>query len=986
MDQRDTGRAARTRRWRIEARPADENAGGKRFRVSRSPWAAYLASVIVLAASACKNQSPRVDGGKPDARPVRVGWAGCARVRTGPLCELERDRTLTLWIAQSDWQRRPWAVATDKGPVAPRLETGIDGGTRLTIRVPAGAHVVQLRAQDEPPRWSLAVADETAPAADAGAGQEEIARLIALGRTGKYADALVGLTRFRETAAPADRGPADAAIGRMALGLGDVDRAEPAFRASIAAAKVEQRVSDVVRDGEALLWAYVVRQQRYADARRLLAETTPYAEQYPEGQVWLDGEAGLLAADTADVRTALDRYHAAQVGARRLGLSRLEQSAADEVARVLTHVGRADEAAAIQKALPPPADPCARATRALNLSDSLMALAAQRSSTAPGQNAEVTAALAAAQAATDACPDADRRLLALINAAAWAIEVGDDQRAASLVQRLRETPPPQDLLRSCWRADVIGRWLLHQGQPAAALATFEAELPAARGRGLLDETFRAQVGAGRALLALGRRRAAVSRLQTARHLLVEMLRGIPIGEGRGSFLGGHDVVVRTLVQALVDGGAAAQAMEVARWSRSVELAHAARVDRLANLSPVAHRRWDAALERYQHIRRDIEREAGEDWKLPRAALARSRTEREARAQQARTALDDAYRLLTEGTDETPDGRAERALASELAAPGSGELFLAFFPGVDGWFALAATARGATARAVPSDAFASTAAAARALAPFGDELSRARRLRLFPYGAADRVSWQAVPWNGRPLLASFEVEYGLDVGSRAVRSGASVGGHAGATALVVSNPTGDLPAAALEAQAVTGALEGWNVVRLDGLAATRDAMLAALPGARLLHYAGHARAGATGPLSSALVLNGEGRIELGDLLAAPAVPELVILSACEAAGVETRQPSLMGLAQAFVAAGAAAALAPTRPVGDADARAFTAAFYEALGRTLDPRPDTAPDQAVARMRTALRTAATALRSRGSGAVRREDEFTGGSWDSFRLLVP
>ena len=109
-------------------------------------------------------------------------------------------------------------------------------------------------------------------------------------------------------------------------------------------------------------------------------------------------------------------------------------------------------------------------------------------------------------------------------------------------------------------------------------------------------------------------------------------------------------------------------------------------------------------------------------------------------------------------------------------------------------------------------------------------------------------------------------------------------------------------------------------------------------------------------------------------------ELVILSACEAAGTEARQPSLMGLAQAFVAAGAAAALAPTQPVRDADARAFTAAFYQALESTLGPRPAASSDQAVARMRAALRQAVAALLAPpGAGSA-------GRSWESFRLLVP
>jgi len=169
------------------------------------------------------------------------------------------------------------------------------------------------------------------------------------------------------------------------------------------------------------------------------------------------------------------------------------------------------------------------------------------------------------------------------------------------------------------------------------------------------------------------------------------------------------------------------------------------------------------------------------------------------------------------------------------------------------------------------------------------------------------------------------------------------------------------------------------------------VLAALPSARLLHYAGHARPGFTGPLSSALVLSGEGRIELGDLLAVPSVPELVILSACEAAGGETRQPSLMGLAQAFVAAGAAAALAPTQPVGDADARAFIAAFYQALESLGDAGAGRWPDHPAARMRAALRQAATSLLSRRTAPLAAtagapSGQSTSGSWDSFRLLVP
>jgi CHAT domain-containing protein len=42
--------------------------------------------------------------------------------------------------------------------------------------------------------------------------------------------------------------------------------------------------------------------------------------------------------------------------------------------------------------------------------------------------------------------------------------------------------------------------------------------------------------------------------------------------------------------------------------------------------------------------------------------------------------------------------------------------------------------------------------------------------------------------------------------------------------------------------------------------------------------------------------------------------------------------MVGLAQAFLVAGAHSVVAPTRDVGDGDARAFVAKLYEAIGRS------------------------------------------------------
>jgi CHAT domain-containing protein len=140
----------------------------------------------------------------------------------------------------------------------------------------------------------------------------------------------------------------------------------------------------------------------------------------------------------------------------------------------------------------------------------------------------------------------------------------------------------------------------------------------------------------------------------------------------------------------------------------------------------------------------------------------------------------------------------------------------------------------------------------------------------------------------------------------------------------------LHAATSEADAVARALAGWTVVRLDGGAATRDAFLAALPAARILHYAGHSEPSVTSSTSGALLLAGRARVDLGDLLGAAQTPEVVILSACQAAGNAftegEAEGSMIGLAQAFIASGTRAVIAPTRAVADEDARTFMAAFY------------------------------------------------------------
>jgi len=872
-----------------------------------------VAIVVVLATlaveSCARKRVPRPGTLVTSGATSIVEWAGCFAEATGPRCRLALNRTLTIWTSRRDGGRLIFAV--DGRPFGHRDAEAMQDGWQVTLEVPAGARQLTVTAPDGGPLL-------LAMALEAASGPSSLDRLVTAGKEGDL-DATARLRELAAHAEPSRRGPAEAGLGRVMLARGRMNEAEPSLRAALVADRAEGRLSDEMRDGAALIWGLVVLQQRFADARAVLASMATARDRFPEGSAWYHHSEGLLDAETGDLRGALASYRAVTRVAERLALTILANDTAEDLAQLYVVLGRSAEATTILARLPSKADPCAQASLMINRAEAL-----EEDATREGREdeAHVEAVLAEERRATRACPEPHRRLLALVDAARYALAIDDAPTADALAGELRADDAAKDALAQAWRADVLGRWSLARGQAADALTSFDEQAAIAKAAGLRDERFRAEVGAGEALLALSRRAAGIERLAGAQTLLERALDGIPLTEGRGGFLSSHDEAARHLVDALVDGGAAAQAMDVARFTRAMEMARAARLDRLQRLSGDQRRAWDQALERYAGIRRAIEGEAASDWTLPASALARARADREIRAEHAREALDSAYRLLV------PLPSSSRP----TAAPGAGQAQVIFFRAARSWIAFARTGGGVRAHRFPEAALRSSSGASAILEQMSPELARARAVVILALGLADQLDWHAVTWRGQPLAAHARVEYSLDLPRVAVAraDGAAVDRRA----LVVTNPTGDLAATAGEGDFVARALDGWLVERLAGHAATRDELLARLPAVGLFHYAGHATAGAEGGTSSALVLADGQRLELGDLLALPRVPDVVVLSACRAGAGgglgEGAATSMVGLAQAFLAAGARFVVAPIRDVGDAEARAFVVSFYAALG--------------------------------------------------------
>lgn len=144
------------------------------------------------------------------------------------------------------------------------------------------------------------------------------------------------------------------------------------------------------------------------------------------------------------------------------------------------------------------------------------------------------------------------------------------------------------------------------------------------------------------------------------------------------------------------------------------------------------------------------------------------------------------------------------------------------------------------------------------------------------------------------------------------------------ALVIGNPLGDRPYMEDEARAVA---ERFGATPLLRDAATKQAVLANLERASLIHLATHAFFDPENPLDSGIVLAGEEILTAREILQHRLQTDLLVLSSCESGQVGfLGGEELAGLSQAFLQAGVRSLLVSLWQVDDEATAAFIQAFY------------------------------------------------------------
>lgn len=925
----------------------------------RLPWLSICLIPWLVAglAGGCGQEAP--------APPPEVLYAGCGEAEVSPqggwTCLLDSDpqraegRIVRLWV---DVPAAETPELRLDGEPLPEPGVEVRGGLRFEIPFPPtetkprseGGSVLELRAADGTWRWRLAVAERQAPPPVL-----EIA-----GKHWVAGDTTAAFQALEEAAATASPAELCQILRRLAEQRTFMEPATGAIRDFERAAEQCRTAGHL--QGEAdhrlALVSFLVRKRRFGDADRGLTTTRPAAGAPAEVTYLHAFYRGQLATEAGDFRSAGNALRSAVEVAEKVGLESQRWQALEQLGLLLQTLGQTHRASEIFRRLvgePGDRRPCVRA-RLLNNQAWTLLLAREAGEPAVEDPIPLLEEADRIYSPEGECNWPEKRRNGAINLALAQIQDDRPAEARRALAAARGPEGSETLLMRLWRLDLEARLALLEHRPAASLGLYR-QLDALATDALWPEgRWRAAYGRARALEALGDRAAALAAFEQAEDLLDEEMLRVAVHESRGLFLAQRERATRDHLELLlVQGGPreVEQALEVARRSRARVLRSLWRGELPAALPSAERQRLYDFVSEQRRAHEELERLVEEKRQTPRDELPRFEIEMQAARREIRRALDAEYEIL-EGE--------HAAVWSALATPATGELLLVFHPLPRGWVGFAATREGVERwrfELPPQGLDDLEALSARLLLPVREALEKAWIVHVLAYGALRSVDVHALPFGRSVLLAEVPVVYRLDLPRVP-----PAGGESGRSALVVADPQLDLPAARDEGEAVAEALRavpGWGkVTHLARQRARREAVLAGLVDADLVHYAGHGRfRGWESDLPLA-----DGRLTLGDVLSLEAPPAGVVLSACDSAASSREAPQVsIGLAQAFLLAGSHWVLAASRPVGDEAARSLFGRFYALWDGTGDPA-------------RALREAQLAWRE----ASPRTD------WASFRLLVP
>jgi CHAT domain-containing protein/tetratricopeptide (TPR) repeat protein len=226
-----------------------------------------------------------------------------------------------------------------------------------------------------------------------------------------------------------------------------------------------------------------------------------------------------------------------------------------------------------------------------------------------------------------------------------------------------------------------------------------------------------------------------------------------------------------------------------------------------------------------------------------------------------------------------------------------------------------------------------------------------RLTIVPHGSLFQLSFGAlIDPRGRYLIERYSTGYAPGGAALADALTPHVDRPAAVGALLVADPRRavspdgtvlpQLAGARAEVRLVARTLSAEDIsdTVLVGEAATEEAVRAAAPHAKVIHFAAHAFADEGGNRDPFIALASsrsahaaraaDGRLTASEIYALPLTADLVVLSACRSASGKISSDGIADLSRAFIAAGAPSVVASLWEAADAPTAILMKAFYRA----------------------------------------------------------
>lgn len=821
----------------------------------------------------------------PDARPV-----GHHALHVGPdhrTWYFAADAPVAVFAPRSGPATATWqGVDSTSVSLSATGTSTLSDGARRVFRPPPVAgtlaycgHRFAVERRPPPGAWPRVQEAGTATAA--------LARIVTAPTHALEAQAAaLGLARAASKAAPAGEASgyerAQIARGERALQDGLLVDAATAFSSA----------------------AWVARRRRAFPAaeallRRAQAAADGAGDDLSEARVQL--QRGYLDREMGRFRQARAALRAGRAASARQGDTGLEAYFALAEAGTLALVGQYDEALALLEGVAPlvAGTPAARLDHAIDRT--YTEAHAMASGHLPEDWPTVQRHLQEASKLAARLQDRSRQASLLVNLAWVADRQGDDALAAESLARYHALEIDAYAAREV--ALFEARRRLSQ-DPAAALAALARlrEAVAAESGGLpTDLGWRVDFARARALAAIGRADDARATYAAALDGLEAASAHTTLRAARAPFLDARAELFDAAAAHALAQGEPGRAFVLTERAKAQVLDALRLRDRVESLDDEARERWLAARDAFGAARDALGRRPDARRAVPGAELAAFDAETRRLEVDARTHWE---RLYTETAPARPRRRLT-ALEPLQARLREDDRLVAFAWVGERRMRFELTRRALTLQ--PHDAQV--------------RLDGAAHIYLVP-AAGDAPERLLARW-GPALLPEASVSV-LPLAGWLLEDRAGPAGPA----LVVGDPSRDLPAARAEARWVA---EHLGARARLGASVRRAEVVADLADAGLFHFAGHGTLAPSDPWSAALRLADGEALRLEDLLARPVAPRLAVLSGCRTgrAGALGRR-FRVGLPEAFLLGGTRNVLATTRDVDDRATRAFVEAFYRAGG--------------------------------------------------------